>query len=42
MQGSLSVVFLDQERAQAMLADLEKDGILSKANTPPSPTANET
>jgi LCP family protein required for cell wall assembly len=41
MIGGMSVVTLDLARARAIVADAEKDGQLSKANVPPSPTANE-
>ena len=41
MAGSLSVVTLDMARARAIMADAKKDGLLSKPNVPPSPTAGE-
>jgi hypothetical protein len=39
--GSLSVVKLDMVRARTILADAQKDGVISKGNKPPSPTANQ-
>jgi polyisoprenyl-teichoic acid--peptidoglycan teichoic acid transferase len=42
MQGSLSVVFLASSSAAAIFDDIAPDAVLSKANVPPSPTANET
>lgn len=40
MQGSLSVVYLSSEK-DAIFADVKPDGIVSKKNIPPSPTANQ-
>jgi polyisoprenyl-teichoic acid--peptidoglycan teichoic acid transferase len=42
VEGGLSVVFLTTSTAHAIFADIAPDGILSKPNVPPSPTANET
>jgi hypothetical protein len=39
--GSLSVVHIDTAKARAIIADAQKDGVISKANVPPSPTAGE-
>jgi len=39
--GSLSVVTLDDAWKARIFADVKPDGILSKANVPPSPTANQ-
>jgi LCP family protein required for cell wall assembly len=41
MQGGLSVVFLSSEK-DAIFADVKPDGIVSKKNIPPSPTASQT
>jgi polyisoprenyl-teichoic acid--peptidoglycan teichoic acid transferase len=41
MVGSLSVVHIDTAKARAIIADAQKDGVISKANVPPSPTAGE-
>jgi LCP family protein required for cell wall assembly len=40
-EGSLSVVHLSSEK-DAIFADVKPDGLVSKKNIPPSPTANET
>lgn len=40
-EGTLSVVYLLPDKA-AIFADVKPDGILSKKNIPPSPTANQT
>ncbi|MFN8233072.1 MAG: LCP family protein [Actinomycetota bacterium] len=42
MQGDISVVFLSSSDAAAIFADVATDAVLSKANMPPSPTADET
>ena len=42
MEGGVSVVFLTDSTKDAIFADIAPDGVLSKANVPPSPTANET
>ncbi len=42
MEGDISVVYLSSSSADAIFADIAPDAVLSKANTPPSPTANET
>jgi anionic cell wall polymer biosynthesis LytR-Cps2A-Psr (LCP) family protein len=42
MQGDLSVVFLSSSATAAIFADVATDAVLSPANLPPSPTANET
>jgi hypothetical protein len=39
--GSLSVVTLDDTWKARIFNDVKVDGILTKANTPPSPTANQ-
>jgi anionic cell wall polymer biosynthesis LytR-Cps2A-Psr (LCP) family protein len=39
--GNSSVVNLDKARARAIIADAQKDGVISKGNIPPSPTANQ-
>jgi polyisoprenyl-teichoic acid--peptidoglycan teichoic acid transferase len=39
--GSLSVVHPDLARTRALMADAQKDGVISKGNLPPSPTANQ-
>jgi LCP family protein required for cell wall assembly len=39
--GGFSVVFLNDGQVDSMFADLSPDGLLRKANIPPSPTANE-
>jgi hypothetical protein len=41
MVGSNSVVHIDTARARALIADAQKDGAISKANVPPSPTAGQ-
>jgi polyisoprenyl-teichoic acid--peptidoglycan teichoic acid transferase len=41
-EGSLSVVHLSTTEGNAVFADVKPDGIVSKKNIPPSPTANET
>jgi LCP family protein required for cell wall assembly len=42
MEGGTSVVFLTSSSVAAIFTDVAPDAILSKANMPPSPTANET
>jgi polyisoprenyl-teichoic acid--peptidoglycan teichoic acid transferase len=42
MVGSISVVHIDTARARALIADAQKDGTISKANMPSSPTAGQT
>jgi LCP family protein required for cell wall assembly len=42
MEGGLSVVYLSSSSVAAIFADVAPDATLSKANMPPSPTANET
>ena len=39
--GSLSVVTLDDAWKARIFSDVKPDGILSKPNVPPSPTANQ-
>jgi LCP family protein required for cell wall assembly len=39
--GGMSIVSLDLAKARAIVADAEQDGMLSKKNVPPSPTAGE-
>jgi LCP family protein required for cell wall assembly len=42
MEGDLSVVYLSTSAVTAIFADVAPDAVLSKANMPPSPTADET
>lgn len=42
MEGNISVVYLSSSAVAAIFADVAPDAVLSKANLPPSPTANET
>jgi LCP family protein required for cell wall assembly len=39
--GGMSIVSLDLAKARAIVTDAEQDGMLSKKNVPPSPTAGE-
>jgi LCP family protein required for cell wall assembly len=42
MEGGISVVYLSSSAAADIFADVAPDAVLSKANLPPSPTADET
>src|SRR5206468_3194617 len=41
MVGIPSAVAIDTAKARALMADAQKDGVISKANMPPSPTAGQ-